>query len=115
MFHHLKRISQLSLDVSRSLPASVPKMLCSKVAAIVVKQRCEQPINLSTSRFSLSLVVLWLSAYLGQLICLRLRPLKEAEREDFSVVQAAILTLLGLLIGFTFSMADQQIRSEEKL
>jgi hypothetical protein len=67
--------------------------------------------------FAFSLVVLWLSAYLGHLICLRLRPLKEAEREDFGIVQAAILTLLGLLIGFTFSMAisryDQRKNYEE--
>jgi hypothetical protein len=33
------------------------------------------------------------------------RPLKEDQREDFGVVQAATLTLLGLLIGFSFSMA----------
>ena len=31
--------------------------------------------------------------------------MKEEQRDDFGVVQAAILTLLGLLIGFTFSMA----------
>src|SRR5208283_3048846 len=33
------------------------------------------------------------------------RPLKDDEREDFSIVQAATLTLLGLIIGFSFSMA----------
>ena len=67
--------------------------------------------------FVLSLVVLWLSADFGNFIGRRLRPLKEDEREDFSVVQAAILTLLGLLIGFTFSMAvnryDQRKNYEE--
>ena len=64
----------------------------------------------------LSLVVLWLSADLGNFIGRR-RPLQEEQREDFSVVQAAILTLLGLLIGFTFSMAvsryDQRKNYEE--
>jgi hypothetical protein len=55
--------------------------------------------------FALSLVVLWLSACLGHMICHRLRSLQEEEREDFGIIQAAILTLLGLLIGFTFSMA----------
>jgi hypothetical protein len=52
-----------------------------------------------------SLVVLWLSAHIGALVGIGLRPLKEEEREEFGVVQAAILTLLGLLIGFSFSMA----------
>ena len=55
--------------------------------------------------FVISFVVLWLSAYLGHLICRWLRPLREEERQDFGIVQTAILTLLGLLIGFTFSMA----------
>src|ERR1700751_20676 len=54
--------------------------------------------------FVISLVVLWLSANLGAFIGKR-RPLSEELRDDFGVVQAAILTLLGLVIGFTFSMA----------
>jgi hypothetical protein len=48
---------------------------------------------------------MWLSAHLGALVGIGLRPLREDEREEFGVVQAAILTLLGLLIGFSFSMA----------
>ena len=67
--------------------------------------------------FVLSLIVLWLSANLGGFIGTRVRPLKDEEREDFGVVQAAILTLLALLIGFTFSMAvsryDQRKNYEE--
>jgi hypothetical protein len=46
-----------------------------------------------------------------------MRPLKEEEREDFGTVLTATLTLLGLLIGFTFSMAisryDQRKNLEE--
>jgi hypothetical protein len=52
----------------------------------------------------LSVVVLWLSAQFGVSFHRR-RPLQDAEREDFGVVQTATLTLLGLIIGFTFSMA----------
>jgi hypothetical protein len=67
--------------------------------------------------FVLSLFVLWLSAELGNLIGRTMRPLKEDEREEFGVVQAATLTLLGLLIGFAFSMAvnryDQRKNYEE--
>jgi hypothetical protein len=54
--------------------------------------------------FLFSFLVLWLSAQIGASLR-RGRPLKEEERDDFSVVQAATLTLLGLIIGFSFSMA----------
>jgi hypothetical protein len=51
-----------------------------------------------------SILVLWLSALFGS--ALRRRwPLKDEERPDFEVVQTATLTLLALLIGFSFSMA----------
>src|SRR5579872_4858433 len=62
-------------------------------------------INLPRLVFIVSFVVLWLSAEFGAFFGPRLRPLEEKEREYFGVVQAAILTLLGLLVGFAFSMA----------
>jgi len=52
----------------------------------------------------LLLVLLWLAARIGTFLRAR-SPLKDDEREDFGVVQAATLTLLGLIIGFSFSMA----------
>ena len=55
--------------------------------------------------FVLSFVGLWLSVRLGFFLRTKLRPLDQAEREDFNVVQGATLTLLGLIIGFSFSMA----------
>jgi hypothetical protein len=46
-----------------------------------------------------------------------LLPFQETERDDFTVVLGAMLTLLGLLIGFAFSMAvtryDQRKNYEE--
>ena len=67
--------------------------------------------------FVVSLVVLWFSANLGGFIGQKVRPLRDEEREAFGLVQAGILTLLGLLIGFTFSMAvdryDQRKNYEE--
>lgn len=67
--------------------------------------------------FALSLIVLWIAANLGAVVARRFRPLKEEERDNFSVVQASILTMLGLLIGFSFSMAvsryDQRKSYEE--
>jgi hypothetical protein len=62
-------------------------------------------VNFPRVVFALSFVTLWLSTLLGAFCRVRLRPLAQGEREDFGVVQAAALTLLGLLIGFTFSMA----------
>ena len=55
--------------------------------------------------FAFSFVGLWLSALIGDSFRKWLRPLEEEERHDFGVVQTATLTLLGLIIGFTFSMA----------
>lgn len=52
----------------------------------------------------LSALILWLAAWLGSYLR-RLRPMKEEDREDFGIVQTATLTLLGLIIGFCFSMA----------
>jgi hypothetical protein len=52
-----------------------------------------------------SFIVFWLSALVGASIRKRRQPMEEDERKDFDVVQATALTLLGLLIGFTFSMA----------
>ena len=52
----------------------------------------------------LSFVLLWLSALIGASFRSR-RKLEEDEREDFNLVIAATLTLLGLIIGFSFSMA----------
>ncbi len=55
--------------------------------------------------FALTFLVLWLFNLLGDGLRRWLRPLQEEERSDFSVIVAGCLTLLGLIIGFTFSMA----------
>jgi hypothetical protein len=53
----------------------------------------------------LTFAMLWLAEWVGA-TCFKSRlKLKEGERDDFGVVVAANLTLLGLIIGFTFSMA----------
>jgi len=53
----------------------------------------------------LSLIVQWGGAYVGNLLRSRGRPVEGDERTDFSTILPAALTLLGLIIGFTFSMA----------
>jgi hypothetical protein len=55
--------------------------------------------------FALALFLLWLSARIGSSFLKRRLGLKEGVREDFSVILAATLTMLGLIIGFSFSMA----------
>jgi len=67
--------------------------------------------------FVLSFVVLSFSAWFGATV-LKKRFLLEGElREDFGTILAATLTLLALIIGFTFSMAvsryDQRKNYEE--
>jgi hypothetical protein len=67
--------------------------------------------------FAFSFVVMCLSAWLGVSFRKR-RPLEEGERQDLDVISAATLTLLGLIIGFSFSMAisryDQRKTYEEE-
>lgn len=55
--------------------------------------------------FVLSFIVQWISAQVGDVVRKKVQPLPTDEREDFTVVLTATLTLLGLIIGFTFSMA----------
>ena len=67
--------------------------------------------------FALSALVLWLSAWVGFSVLRRTRHVEEGLMEDFGVILAATLTLLGLIIGFSFSMAigryDQRKNYEE--
>jgi hypothetical protein len=67
--------------------------------------------------FATSVLVLWFSAWVGFFIRRRNRSLEKGMMEDFGVILAATLTLLGLIIGFSFSMAigryDQRKNYEE--
>jgi hypothetical protein len=68
--------------------------------------------------FATVLLLQWLAAYVGDVLRRKMRALrKEGERQDFDIIRTASLTLLGLIIGFTFAMAvsryDQRKNSEE--
>jgi hypothetical protein len=67
--------------------------------------------------FVVSVLVQVLAAHVGRLIGWMKHGLGQDEREDFSTLQTASLTLLGLIIGFSFSMAvsryDQRKNLEE--
>jgi len=52
-----------------------------------------------------SSIVMWLAARIGHFFRKRQNVLEEGTHEDFDLVVGAILTLLGLIIGFSFSMA----------
>lgn len=55
--------------------------------------------------FVATFLSLWFAAWVGMLIRSRRRALSDELRSDYSTIVGATLTLLGLLIGFTFSMA----------
>ncbi len=65
-----------------------------------------------------SLVSFWLASLIGSWLGKRSGHLQEQNREDFKFVLGGTLTLLGLIIGFTFSMAvgryDQRKNYEEE-
>jgi hypothetical protein len=67
--------------------------------------------------FFLSFALLWLSMRVGSSFSRSRRNLPDEGREDLGVILGATLTLLGLIIGFTFSMAisryDQRKNLEE--
>lgn len=67
--------------------------------------------------FGVTFSVLWLAARVGVSALGRRHGLEDVAREDFGVILAATLTLLGLIIGFSFSMAvsryDQRKNYEE--
>ncbi len=78
----------------------------------------ETLINMPILVFLLSLLLLWLSVHAGFFLAGKLRPIEEKERSDLDLVVNATLTLLALIIGFSFSMAvsryDQRKNYEEE-
>jgi hypothetical protein len=67
--------------------------------------------------WAVTMLVLWLSEQAGGYFHRRRQDQEDAEHQDVAVILAATLTLLGLIIGFTFSMAvtryDQRKNYEE--
>jgi len=65
----------------------------------------------------LSLVAMWLATQGGIFCQKRLKPWQEGDQHDFDLVVTATLTLLGLIIGFSFSVVtgryDQRKNYEE--
>ncbi len=55
--------------------------------------------------FLFSFLLLWLAGWIGWSLLRKKRALDEDSRQDFGFILAGMLTLLALLIGFSFSMA----------
>jgi len=55
--------------------------------------------------YLVTFLLLWLAAWIGMALHSRPHDLPESVRADYGTIVGATLTLLGLLIGFTFSMA----------
>jgi hypothetical protein len=65
-------------------------------------------LNYPVLIFVISFLLLWFAAWAGGKVSERRHGLSEEMRPDFGVILAASLTLLGLIIGFTFSMATSR-------
>ncbi len=80
-------------------------------------RRRQTMMNYPVIIFAVSLLVLWSAEQAGGRLHRRRKNLEEAEHKDLDVILAATLTLLALIIGFTFSMAvnryDQRKNYEE--
>ncbi len=64
---------------------------------------------------AMGLLTLWLSAKIGAFFRKRRQNPQEAEREDFGFVVAGTMTLLALIIGFSFSMASSRYDQRKNL
>jgi hypothetical protein len=62
-----------------------------------------------------SLVLLWAAMWLGAVARERGAHLAESEGKILTVLQGALLTLFGLLMGFTFSMAESRYELRKEL
>ena len=67
--------------------------------------------------FAISFFILWLAAWIGWSVLRKRRAMDGGAREDYGLIVSSTLTLLALLIGFSFSMAvgryDQRKNYEE--
>ena len=67
--------------------------------------------------FAIAFVAQTIAAYSGDFLRKRAHSFKQGERHDFNIVPAATLTLVALIVGFSFSMAvsryDQRKTLEE--
>jgi hypothetical protein len=82
-----------------------------------MEEAVEELVRYPRLIFVLAFLILWLAAWTGSKLSVRLHGIAEDLRADYGVILGATLTLLGLIIGFSFSMAieryDQRKNYEE--
>lgn len=87
--------------------------VCSSEPKEPMQTLMNRPIEI----FLLSFIFMWLATKIGAYFHDKRPDFDEAERDDYDIVLTATLTLLGLIIGFSFSMAvsryDQRKNYEE--
>jgi hypothetical protein len=69
------------------------------------------PLTVFVSAFAVQCV----AAYMGDFLRRRGAPIEETMRKDFGTILPAALTLLGLIIGFSFSMASSRYDQRKTL
>jgi hypothetical protein len=72
-------------------------------------------VNHPILTFVVTIVVLWISSRIGAALRARRADMTEEERGDYGVLLTAMLTLLGLIIGFSFSMASSRYDQRKNL
>lgn len=103
------------ISISRTIsPTQRPRPAIEEAEPVPPMRIQNFPIVFLVSSF----LALWFSTRAGVFIGGRMRPLSEEAREDYNIVLTSTLTLLGLIIGFSFSMAisryDQRKNYEEE-
>ena len=97
---------------------SLRNSLCTSDFPSQEKTQLNSILKLPHAVFAFSIVALWLSVQIGAFLAREIRPVQEEEREDLNLVISSSLTLLALIIGFSFSMAvsryDQRKDYEEE-
>jgi|SoiMetStandDraft_2_1073263.scaffolds.fasta_scaffold00931_3 hypothetical protein len=113
-----------SYSKDTSAPSLLTVIICVALPKKAVDARVHDRIygTMNVVRYPVLVLVLCflgllLAARIGVLFSERLRTAEAGVREDFEVIRAATLTLNGLIIGFTFSIAlgryDQRKNNEQ--
>jgi hypothetical protein len=114
----------ISIDLGQSSPAEGAALWLAatkteKVQLRVPASGAPMPDNFDNpfAVFAAALIGQIIAALVGDFLRKRVQSFKQGERHDFNTVQAATLTLMALIIGFSFSMAvtryDQRKTLEE--
>jgi hypothetical protein len=71
------------------------------------------PWNYPTVIFVVTFFLLWLATWVGGRLGQRQQQIKQVMLPDFNIILGATLTLLGLIIGFSYSMATARYDQRE--